>query len=43
MNAQTFSSDYLFRRAEHLMRRKGYVVQRKSEYCGVIEVVWRKI
>jgi len=40
---QTFRSEYLFRRAEQMMKRKGYAVQKKVEYCGVIEITWRKI
>lgn len=38
-----YASDYLFRRAERMMKRKGYLANTKSEYCGVIEVTWRKI
>jgi len=40
---QMFTSDYLLRRAQHLMKRKGFVVQTRSEYCGVIEVTWRRL
>lgn len=40
---QTYTSEYLFRKAEHMMKRKGYLVNTKMEYCGVIEVTWRKI
>lgn len=38
---QTFKSEYLFRRAEWMMKRKGYYAGVKREYCGVIEVEWR--
>ena len=39
---QTFHSQYLLRRAEQMMKRKGYAVAMRREYCGVIEVTWRK-
>lgn len=38
---QTFKSEYLFRRAERMMKRKGYYAGVRREYCGMIEVEWR--
>lgn len=40
---QTYGSDYLFERAQFVMKRKGYIAQR-VEYLpnGKVEVIWAK-
>jgi len=40
---QRFTSEFLLRKAIHMMKRKGFVIHTRSEYCGVIDVTWRKL
>jgi hypothetical protein len=42
-NEQVFTSDFLFRRCEHMMRKKGYVVRTKLVWNGETRVTWRQI
>lgn len=42
MKTQRFASEYLLRRAIHKMKKLGYVVATRMEYCGLIEITWRK-
>lgn len=43
MHAQQFTSKFLFDRAVRSMKGKGYAVATLKEWCGLIEVTWRKI
>lgn len=43
MKVQKFASEYLLRRAEQKLLKQGYKIATKSEYCGMIEVTWKKI
>jgi hypothetical protein len=43
MKAQRFASEYLLRRAEQKLLKQGYKIATKSEYCGMIEVTWKKL
>lgn len=42
MRVQHFNGQYLYNRARLAMKRKGYLPGLVSEYCGSIEVTWRK-
>lgn len=40
---QVFKSEYLFNKAQYMMKKKGYAVATKSVWCGEITVTWRKL
>jgi hypothetical protein len=41
--SQKFTSHFLLEKACKSMKRKGFVIGTRTEYCGLIEVTWRSI